>query len=428
MPFQIIGIWLRGLLSIALIGLAAYLLREWHQRATTVSVPAATSVESRRPEPAGNGPVAVDRPEPVVMRTRTVPLSAWRPGWDIPTAMLAGGLLLAGLSAGGGSLAYPLLRRKGADEPNSDRGGVVERIRRPDGSELHVEMYGPADGQPLVLVHGWGSDATEWYYLKKQLGNRFRLITWDLPGLGLSKGPDNNDYSLDKLAQDLDAVISRTANGPVVILGHSIGGMTCLTYCRLFADTLSAKVAGMILVHTTPTNPVRTTQYAGLYTALQKPLIEPLLYLTIGLAPVVLLMNWLSYLNGSLQRSTAKSSFAGNETRGQVDFVAKYMLKAWPAVLARGMFGMLAYDASKTLKTIEIPTLIVSGDRDTTTLPDASEWMRLEIPRARLFALAPARHMGLIEMNDQFADAVAGFVVPLSPKVQSATAAGRASS
>jgi pimeloyl-ACP methyl ester carboxylesterase len=424
MPFQIIGIWLRGLVAIALIAAAAYLLREWHQRATTVHVPAVAAVEDRRPEPAAPAPGAIDRP--VAIRTRSVPLSAWRPGWDVPTAMLAGGLLLAALSAGGGSLVFPLWRRKGADEPNSERGGVVERIRRPDGSELHVEMYGPADGQPLVLVHGWGSDATEWYYLKKQLGDRFRLIAWDLAGLGLSKAPDNNDYSLDKMARDLDAVISKTANGPVVLLGHSIGGMTCLTYCRVFADTLAAKVSGMILVHTTPTNPVRTTQYAGVYTALQKPLIEPLLYLTIGLAPLVLLMNWLSYLNGSLQRSTARSSFAGNETRGQVDFVARFMLKAWPAVLARGMFGMLAYDASKILKTIEIPTLIVSGDRDTTTLPDASEWMRREIPKARLFALAPARHMGLIERNDQFADAVAGFIVPLMPKARSAAAGGLA--
>ena len=119
--------------------------------------------------------------------------------------MLAGGLALIGLSLGGGSFAYPLMRKRGTDEPRAERGGRVERLKRPDGSELHVEIYGPADGPTIVLTHGWGANATEWYYLKKHLGDRFRLIVWDLPGLGLSKRPDNNDYSLEKMARDLDA-------------------------------------------------------------------------------------------------------------------------------------------------------------------------------------------------------------------------------
>ena len=225
-------------------------------------------------------------------------------------------------------------------------------------------MYGPADGPTIVLTHGWGANATEWYYLKKQLGDRFRLIAWDLPGLGLSKRPDNNDYSLDKMARDLDAVVALAGNTPVVLLGHSIGGMISLTYCRLFPESLGRKVSGLVLVHTTPTNPVRTTRNAGLYTALQKPVIEPLLHLTIWLSPLVWAMNWMSYLNGSAHRSTAKESFAGTETRGQLDFAARFMPHASPAVLARGMFGMLAYDASATLKTIDVPVLVVPGDRD----------------------------------------------------------------
>ena len=227
-------------------------------------------------------------------------------------------------------------------------------------------MYGPADGPTIVLTHGWGANATEWYYLKKHLGDRFRLIAWDLPGLGLSKRPDNNDYSLDKMARDLDAVVALAGNAPVVLLGHSIGGMISLTYCRLFPESLGRKVSGLVLVHTTPTNPVRTTRNAGLYTALQKPLIEPLLHLTIWLSPLVWAMNWMSYLNGSAHRSTEKESFAGTETRGQLDFATRFMPHASPAVLARGMFGMLAYDASATLKTIDVPVLVVPGDRDAT--------------------------------------------------------------
>ena len=50
--------------------------------------------------------------------------------------------------------------------------------------------------------HVWGANATEWSYQKKHLAGRFRLITWDLPGLGLSKQPDTKDYSLENLAAD----------------------------------------------------------------------------------------------------------------------------------------------------------------------------------------------------------------------------------
>src|SRR5205823_14486045 len=78
-----------------------------------------------------------------------------------------------------------------SDEPRAERTGEVHRIRRPDGSEIRVECYGPPDAPPVVLTHGWGSDSTEWYYPKTHLADRFRLIVWDEPGLGLSKQPNN---------------------------------------------------------------------------------------------------------------------------------------------------------------------------------------------------------------------------------------------
>ena len=169
-----------------------------------------------------------------------------------------------------------------ADEPRDDRTGEVHRITRPDGSELRVECYGPADAPPIVMTHGWGCDSTEWFYPKKHLAGRFRLILWDEPGLGLSKKPDNNDYRLEKLAADLEAVLAFAGDRPAVLVGHSIGGMITLTFCKLFPESLGRRVAGLVLAHTSYTNPVRTTKMAALYTAIEKPVIIPLLHLTIG--------------------------------------------------------------------------------------------------------------------------------------------------
>jgi pimeloyl-ACP methyl ester carboxylesterase len=122
-----------------------------------------------------------------------------------------------------------------------------------------VEVSGPEGAPTLVLTHGWGNDRSEWDDLKRALGGRFRLIAWDLPGLGRSSQPANRDYGLEKLAGDLQAVLGLAGERPAVLLGHSIGGMITLTFCRLFPEALGSRVRGLALVQTTYTKPVRTT-------------------------------------------------------------------------------------------------------------------------------------------------------------------------
>jgi pimeloyl-ACP methyl ester carboxylesterase len=75
-------------------------------------------------------------------------------------------------------------------------------------------------------------------------------------------------------------------------LGHSIGGMITLTFCRLFPQALGGKVRAIALVQTTYTNPVRTTTMAVLFTALERPVIVPLLHLTIWLSPLDLVVQF----------------------------------------------------------------------------------------------------------------------------------------
>jgi pimeloyl-ACP methyl ester carboxylesterase len=91
------------------------------------------------------------------------------------------------------------------------------RVARPDGASLHVEEHGPAAGAAptLLMTHGWDLDATAWYYEKKRLADRFRLVLWDLPGLGLSTQPKDGRYSMEGMARDLRAVLDATAGaGP----------------------------------------------------------------------------------------------------------------------------------------------------------------------------------------------------------------------
>jgi pimeloyl-ACP methyl ester carboxylesterase len=336
----------------------------------------------------------------------------WQFGTNRETAFLVGGLALLGWSLTGGLVFYPRLFRKvGLDEPAIEMSGQAEKVRLADGSELNVETVGPPDADTIVLIHGWSLDNHEWCYAKKSLARQFRVITWDLPGLGKSDRPVDRDWSLEKLAAILDIVISKAQRKPVAIVAHSIGVMIALTYCKVFPGALGTRVRALVLAHGTYTNPVRTTKSAALYTALEKPLIVPLCHLMVWLSPLVRVMNWLGYLNGSVHRSTERVSFSGQEARGQLDFLPRLFTKAAPDVVARGMLAMLRYDATSTLANIPIPTLIVTGDKDETCLPAASHFMADRIPAAQLMVLNRSKHCGLFEYPVEFNQAVADFLL-----------------
>lgn len=401
-PFDIVWIWLRGLLAIALIVCGGLLLRYWYRESLVWVVDPVKVVDTSREDSAR------DASEPPVVNKAESGREEFRytPGFNRPTALLAGALALLTWAFAGGLSARALATaflKKGEDDPKRERQGAeVHTLRRPNGAELRVECYGPADAPPIVLTHGWGANATEWYYVKKSLSDRFRLIVWDLPGLGLSKKPDDNDYRLETMARDLDAVLGLAGGRPAILLGHSIGGMITLTYPKIYPEALGERVAGLLVVHTTYTDPIRTMKHAEIKTALEGPLLVPLLHLTIALWPFVWLMMWLGYLNGSAHRSTHKDSFAGTETPGELDFAAGFLPRARPDVLARGMFGMMRYDSTDVLPKIGVPTLVVIADQDVTTLPEAGKRIAEAIPGAQLKTLAPGRHMGLIERHDEF--------------------------
>ena len=395
MPFAILGMWLRGLLALGLVGGGLWLLATWYD-----ALPRPIPVVQTAPD-GTRLPVP-----PPSFRAR---VAHWRPSLSWETAALGGGLLLVLGASGGGWLVARLRWRAGTPVPLPAQAPTVEHLPGPDGTTLHLEIYGPPEAPPLLVTHGWGVTSAQWYYLLQDVGARFRLVVWDLPGLGRSTRPAQSVYSLDMMARALDTILTFLGPRPVVLVGHSIGGMILLTLCRLFPDTLGRRVGGMVLAHTTYTNPIRTTAKHRLYTALQKPVLEPLLHLTIWLSPVLWLFNVLSYLNGSAHHSTARQSFAGTQTRQQVDFVTRCVRHTSPAVLARGMLGMLRYDATAILPTIGVPVLIVAGDQDTTTLPDASAFMQAAIPGAQLTTLAPAKHQGLLEHHAPFAQRVAAF-------------------
>ncbi len=303
-----------------------------------------------------------------------------------------------------------------APSPHSTPGKTLT-VQRPCGSLLHVEVHGKETGPTLVLTHGWSLDSAAWKYMLPFLAAHYRVAIWDLPGLGRSRGPQNNDYSLEKMAEDLGAVISEVSpHDPVILIGHSIGGMIQQTFCRLYPERLRSHISGLVLVHTTYTNPLKTNIAAGLVKPLE-PVVKLINDAMIPLEAMFWLSNWQSYWNGTLHVAARFESFSGKQSWDQLDYSAKRGALARPSVIARGNDAMLEFDEQETLRRIDCPTLVVSGNNDRLTVRSASEHIQHLLPQSDGFD-DDGGHLGHIESTSAVAQEIvrfAGRVIPAVP-------------
>jgi pimeloyl-ACP methyl ester carboxylesterase len=175
-------------------------------------------------------------------------------------------------------------------------------------------------------------------------------------------------------------------------------------------DPNRVAIKGVILEHTTYTNPVRTMIFDKVLTAIQKPVLVPLCYLLIGLSPLVWAFRWMSYLNGGSHIMTRLLTFAGTQTSKQLDFTTLLSTLAPPAVMARSVLAMFKYDVSKELSSIQVPTLILAANKDRLTKPVASQYIKERMPNAELVTAAPANHQGLIERHAEVNIAAERFI------------------
>lgn len=380
MPLLILALFLTDLISIAFIGLDIYLWREWYEYRNTLD-----DEYARR--------------------------------------CLYGAIALLTVLLLGKSLLPRLLgkSRSGEVAPHSFQSDQSDKLKRPDGTILHLQYFGKEEAPPIIFVHGWTVTASEWFYQKAYFEKDYRVILYDLAGLGKSTRPDNKDFSLTKMAADLNAVIQHTKAQNPILWGHSIGGMIILTLLGKHADLLTQSVKGIILEHTTYLNPVHTTIFNKLISAIEKPIIVPLCYLMIALSPIMWLSRWMSYLNGNTHLSARLTSFAGTQTYQQLDFVSFLGTLASPGVTARGALAMFKYDVTKEMPTIRVPALVIAANKDFVTKPIASEVINQSLPDAQLVVVAPGGHQGLLERHQEVNEAAAQFIRSLPAKAATIT-------
>lgn len=358
------------LLSLSILGGSGYLLWTWWQGEWLTS------------------------PDGVLVRVR----DDWR---------LWTGLGLAAWSLLGRVILTPLLAKPDKRVTAPQR-GAARVLAGASGSVLHVETHGRADAPPIVFTHGWGLDSTIWRYAREDLSDRFKLVLWDLPGLGASKAPRDGRVCLPDFARDLEAVLAAAGSKPAVLVGHSIGGMTIQTLVR-DNPAIQDRIAGLVLLNTTYTNPLKTMILSGLVQALRKPVLEPLMRLTAWLQPLAWLMAWQSYLSGSAHLAN-RLGFGRFVTRSQLEHVTLLATRNPPGVQAKGNLAMFDWDATGALARFDKPVLVIGGDKDIVTKLEASRVIARETATADLRVIEDVNHLGFLERADLYNGLIAEFV------------------
>lgn len=103
----------------------------------------------------------------------------------------------------------------------------------------------------VVLSHGYALSLDSWHYQRLALRGRFRLVLWDQRGHGRSGTGEPGSSTIEQIGKDLGAVIDEVApDGPLVLLGHSMGGMTVMSLAEGRPEIFAERVVGVGLLNT----------------------------------------------------------------------------------------------------------------------------------------------------------------------------------
>lgn len=247
---------------------------------------------------------------------------------------------------------------------------------------LHVEMAGPADAQPLLLLHSLGTEARVWEPQTVALADRFRIIRPDLRGHGLS-GTTPGPGSIARFAEDARAVLDALGVARAHVGGISIGGMVA----QALAAAAPERVASLILADTAMAIPPPAfwRERAGIVRAR-------------GMAAIS---------DAVVGRWVTPAALRAPETDG----LRAMLLRTDPEGYAAAAEAIADGDLSASTAQLRLPALVLVGAEDQATPPAAARALAAAIPGAALTVIGGAAHIPTYEQAAAVTDAMRRFLV-----------------
>jgi len=290
-------------------------------------------------------------------------------------------------------------------------------VTTPDGVTLAVREAGPVDAPlTMVFVHGFCLRMGAFHFqrtrLPDRLGPRVRMVFYDQRGHGRSGEADPETYTLTQLGRDLETVLQAIApRGVIVLVGHSMGGMTVLSHARQFPEQYGRRIVGAALISTAAEGVSRSP----LGEILKNPALEAVRF-TARSAPK--LMNRGRNVSRSLIGPVLRAaSFSDLQVSRSLDAFSQRMMNGTPIPTMVGFLDALEHhDETGGLWTLlRVPTLVACGDHDLLTPDEYSRKMAACMPLSELVIVPGASHLALLDKPDSINDGLVRLVKRAAP-------------
>jgi pimeloyl-ACP methyl ester carboxylesterase len=311
-----------------------------------------------------------------------------------------------------------VVRARKAGAPRADElGGLRGTVRRiaVDGDvELYAEVDEIApyadeaagthrpDEATLVFVHGYALNLDCWHFQRAAFRGKRRMVFYDQRSHGRSDRSHRDAATIDQLGRDLLTVLDELVpTGPVVLVGHSMGGMTILALAEQHPELFGDRIVGTALISTTAGG-LRPHRIISTYIPDSVgSLVGPRLIAGLARAPELI---------DSARRRGSNIGFLVTDTfafgddvpASYVEFVDNMLAGTPFEVLAEFFPNFESLDKFAVLASFaRIPTTIVCGTKDLLTSVGHSRKMAKQITGARLVEAVGAGHMVILERADK---------------------------
>jgi pimeloyl-ACP methyl ester carboxylesterase len=366
----------------------------------------------------------------------------------VVAAGAAAGVAIERLTVGRGMRRKARLALDSAGPYGSLR-GMPGKVPADDGTELYYEvdeveadsalasrrrrLFGRKAPAPVTVVfsHGYCLSQDSWHFQRAALRGVVRTVHWDQrshgrSGRGVAQVRDDVPVTIDQLGRDLKAVIDAAApEGPLVLVGHSMGGMTMMALADQYPDLIRERVVGVALVGTS------SGRLGEVNFGLPVAGVNAVRRILPG---VLKALGQRAELVERGRRATAdlfagiikRYSFASRDIDPAVARFAERLIEATPIdVVAEFYPAFTDHEKTEALAHFtDLPVLVLAGVKDLVTPSEHSEAIADLLPDAELVLVPDAGHLVMLEHPEAVTDRLADLLTRVGAVPAGATVNG----
>ncbi|OYO23947.1 alpha/beta hydrolase [Enemella dayhoffiae] len=323
---------------------------------------------------------------------------------------------IAALAAGAVATGWELERRLVAQRFKRRRelpGEAFFTLRAPgpevvtsDGVRLHVEVDPPPKsdaGVTVVLVHGYVLSLHCWHFQRKHFRGTRKVVLYDQRSHGRSGRSKARFCRIDQLAKDLKRVLDATTepDEPVILVGHSMGGMTIQAFARQYPKLIGTKVVGAALLATSSGDLKDHSIIPGVSGEVFPMLAQPVLSAANRVPALVERSRRVSTDVSFVV--TRRMSFGSDVPAEYVHFMSE-MVAATPMEVVGDFYPTFAeFDGSRAMPILgRIEMAVIGGASDSIVPVEHTQAIIDQLPGADALIVPESGHMGIIEHHQAY--------------------------